>query len=126
MAEPSHSSEGEGRDGEHRLLAEALADVSAALSSTLELEGVLDLILDRAARVVPYVSGTVLLVEDDHAKVMRARGYPDSMLAVRFPLTNLWRRLIETGEPVVVHDTHVEPGWIVTDEAKDVLSAAEC
>ena len=124
MAEPSRSSKGEDRGDEQRLIAEALADVSAALSSTLELESVLDLILDRAARVVPYVSGTVLLVEGDHAMVMRARGYPDSMLAVRFPLTNLFRRLIETGEPVVVQDTRVEPGWIVTDEARDVLSAA--
>ena len=124
MAEPSRSSKGEDRGDEQRLIAEALADVSAALSSTLELESVLDLILDRAARVVPYVSGTVLLVEGDHAMVMRARGYPDSMLAVRFPLTNLWRRLIETGDPVVVQDTRVEPGWIVTDEARDVLSAA--
>ena len=84
---------------EERLLAEALGDVSAALSGTLELEDVLDLILDRAARVVPYVIGTVLLVEGDQAEVMRARGYPDSMLAVGFPLTNLFRRLIETGSP---------------------------
>ena len=53
----------------------------------------LDLILDRAARVVPYAIGTVLLVEGDHAEVMRARGYPDSMIGVGFPLTRLWRRL---------------------------------
>lgn len=109
---------------EERLLAEALGDVSAALSSTLELEDVLDLILDRAARVVPYTAGTVLLVEGDHAEVRRARGYADSMLGVRFPLTNLFRRLIETGVPVVVQDTRAEPGWIVTDEGKDVRSAA--
>jgi hypothetical protein len=59
---------------DERLVAEALSDVSAALSGTLELEGVLDLILDRAARVVPYIAGTVLLVDGDHAEVMRARG----------------------------------------------------
>jgi class 3 adenylate cyclase len=46
------------------------------------------------------------------------------MLAVQFPLTNLFRRLIETGDPVVVQDTREEPGWIVTDEGKDVRSAA--
>ena len=124
MAESLLPSENEDREGDDRLLAEALSDVSAAMSSTLELEDVLDLILDRAARVVPYVSGTVLLVEGDHARVMRARGYDDSMLAVQFPLTNLFRRLIETGDPVVVQDTREEPGWIVTDEGKDVLSAA--
>ena len=109
---------------EERLLAEALGDVSAALSSTLELVDVLDLILDRVARVVPYVSGTVLLVKGDHAEVMRARGYDDSMVGVRFPLTKLWRRLIDTGEPVVVEDTRLSTGWSVTEEAKDVRSAA--
>ncbi len=124
MAESSLSSGGEDREGEDRLLAEALGDVSAALSSTLELDDVLDLILDRAARVVPYVLGTALLVEGDHAKVMRARGYPDSMLGVRLPLTKIVRRVIETGDPVVVQDTREEPDWIVTDEGKDVLSAA--
>ena len=61
MAEPLLPSENENREGDDRLLAEALSDVSAALSSTLELDDVLDLILDRAARVVPYVFGTVLL-----------------------------------------------------------------
>ena len=124
MAESSLPARGADRDDEQRLLAEALGDVSAALSSTLELDDVLDLILDRAARVVPYTFGTVLLVKGDHAEVMRARGYDDSMLGVRFPLTNLWRRLIEDSEPVVVENTREEPGWIVTDEAEDILSAA--
>lgn len=124
MAEPSFPSEERDGDGEQRLLAEALGDVSAALSSTLELEDVLDLILDRAARVVPYAIGTVLLVEGDRAEVVRSRGYPDSMIGVSFPLTKLWHRLIETGEPVVVDDTRREPNWTVTEEAKDVLSAA--
>jgi len=39
---------------EQRLLAEALGEVSAALNSTLELDDVLDLILDRVAGVVPF------------------------------------------------------------------------
>lgn len=124
MTDPSNAAGGNDRGREEALLAEALSDVSAALSSTLQLDDILDLILDRAARVVPYACGTVLLVERDHAEVMRARGYPESMVGVRFPLSNLWRHLIETGNPVVVPDTRVDPGWIITEEAKDVLSAA--
>ncbi len=112
------------RDGEQWLFAEALGDVSAALSSTLELDDVLDLILDRAARVVPYRSGTVLLVRGDHAEVMRTRGYEDSMLGVRLPLTKILRRLIDTGELAVIEDTRESPDWIVTEEGKDIRSAA--
>ncbi len=88
-----------------RLLVEALADVSAALGSTLELDDVLDLILDRAARVVPYSAGTVLLIEGDQLEVVRARGYDDSTLGVRFPLSPITRRIIDTHQPFVVEDT---------------------
>jgi ammonium transporter len=109
---------------EQRVLAEALADVSAALSSTLELDEVLDLILDRAARVLPYWAGTVLLIEGDHAEVVRVKGHGDSMLAAQVPLTPLMRRLIETGEPYVIEDTRRSSDWNPTEAGKDVLSVA--
>ncbi len=68
MEEPLLPAEKRDEDGGQRLLAEALGEVSAALSSTLELEDLLDLILDRAARVVPCIFGTMLLIEGDHAE----------------------------------------------------------
>jgi hypothetical protein len=76
VAEPSIPAEARDHEIDQLPVAEALSDVSAALSSTLELEDVLDLILDRAARVVPCIFGTVLLIEGDHAEVMRARDTP--------------------------------------------------
>ena len=112
------------RDGDQRLLAEALSDVSAALGSTLELDEVLDLILDRAARLVPYSAGTVLLMEGDQLEVVRARGYGDSMLGVRFPLSRITRRIIDTDQPFVVEDTLQSVDWVVTEEGKDIRSAA--
>jgi PAS domain S-box-containing protein len=122
VAESLLSADGD-RDGD-RLLAEALGDVSAALGSTLELDDVLDLILDRAARVVPYSAGTVLLIEDDQLEVVRARGYDDSMLGVRFPLSPITRRIVDTHQPFVVEDTLQSQDWIVTEEGKDIRSAA--
>ena len=70
---------------EERLLAEALGDVSAALSSTLELEDVLDLILDRAARVVPYVMGRCSWLKAITPRSSEPGGIPISMLGVRLP-----------------------------------------
>ncbi len=118
QSEAAHAAEREGR-----VAAEAIADVSSALSGTLELDEVLDVILDRAARVVPYSTGTVLLVDGDSAEVKRARGYDDSMLGVRLPLTNLTRRMIDTSEPVVIDDTQTNPDWVATEAGKDIRSA---
>jgi signal transduction histidine kinase/DNA-binding response OmpR family regulator len=108
---------------ERTAMAEALAEISAALSGTLELDEVFDLILDRVARVVPYWAGTVLLIKGDHAEVARARGYDDSMVGVQLPLTKVMNRLLDTGEPWVVEDTHQSPDWVVTEEGKDIRSA---
>jgi len=106
-----------------RVLAEALAEVSAAMGGTLELDEVLDVILDRVARVVPYPAGTVLLIKEDHAEVVRVRGYDDSMLGVRLPLTKLTRRVMDTGAPKVIEDTSTWPDWVMTEQGKDIRSA---
>ena len=105
-------------------LAQAIGDISAALNSTLELDDVLNLILDRAANVVPYPAGTVLLVQDDRALVMGQRGYDESMIGVQLALTTLTRGLIDKSEPLVIHDTRESPDWVVTEESKDIRSAA--
>ena len=105
-------------------LAQAIGDISAALNSTLELDDVLNLILDRAANVVPYPAGTVLLIQDDRAVVMGQRGYDESMIGVQLALTTLTRGLIDTSEPLVIHDTREAPDWVVTEESKDIRSAA--
>ena len=60
-----------------RHLAETLREVSAALTSTLNLDDVLDLILNGLARVVTYDAASILLVNDSHELILRAaRGGP--------------------------------------------------
>jgi GAF domain-containing protein len=55
-----------------RRLAETLREVSAALTSTLSLDGVLDLILSGLARVVNYDAASILLVNDVGELCLRA------------------------------------------------------
>jgi len=63
-----------------RRLAETLREVSSALTSTLSLDGVLDLILSGLARVVGYDVASILLVNDLGELCLRAvrapRGLP--------------------------------------------------
>ncbi len=70
-----------------RRLAEIMRDVSAALTSTLQLDHVLDLILDGLALVVSYDAASILLVNDANEMILRAsRGAPVAEEAIGTPL----------------------------------------
>ena len=55
----------EAEEQEHLATIEALRDSLAALTSTLDLDEVLDRVLDNIGRVIPHEAATVMLVEDD-------------------------------------------------------------
>lgn len=103
---------------EQRALAEALRDTAQLLNSTLDYGEVLDHILSTAERVAPHNAGTIMLIEDGFARVVRSHGYDklgikDEILGIRLPLsdTRNLRRMLETGQPVIISDTHTYPGW---------------
>jgi PAS domain S-box-containing protein len=107
---------------EQRALAEALRDTAETLSSSLSYEEVLDHILAAVGRVVPHDAATVMLIEGESARVVRMygydkRGFDFEIMGIQLPLakTNNMRQMLETGQPVVVYDTHSYPGWVRLD-----------
>ena len=101
----------EAAEREQRTLAEALRDTAAALTSTLDLDEVLDRILANVGRVVPHDTAYVVLLEAGGARLVRSRGYAEAGLepariAERFAIADhpLLRRMAETGQPVAVFD----------------------
>jgi len=104
-----------------RLLAETLRDVSAALTSTLDLDHVLDLILGGLARVVVYDVASILLTNDVGELTLRAtRGLPEMQEAVGEVLN---ARLFPKGEsfPTVINFGEVD----TAGEYHDLLSLPE-
>jgi PAS domain S-box-containing protein len=106
------------RETQQRELAEALAQASAAVGSTLELDQVFDRILEQVQRVVGGSTANVALIENGVSRPVRWRGYEG--LGVRVPLSQIGlvvaetaslQRMVETGRPVVVDDTATYPGW---------------
>jgi signal transduction histidine kinase len=63
----------EAADEAHLATMQALRDSLAALTSTLDLDEVLDRVLNNIDRVIPHQSATVMLVEADSVRVVRAR-----------------------------------------------------
>ncbi len=102
---------------ESRLLAEALSRATVELSSTLDLERVLDLILEQVSSVVPGDAFNVLFLEGERVRVKRARGYEkfgvaEMVQGLTLPLYPNFRRMLETGQAALIPDTESDPEWV--------------
>lgn len=96
---------------EQRKFAEALRDISALLTSTLELKEVLGRILNNLGRIVPHDSATITMLEDDHFWVAEQRHDPrrdtQELVAERqfqFEYRAYLEEMLATGSAVVVSD----------------------
>ena len=61
---------------EAQRLAETLNDVGRALTGTLDLTKVLELVLDHLAGMVSFDRGSVMLLRGDELEIVAARGFP--------------------------------------------------
>ena len=102
-----------------RQLAETLSAANSALTQSLNLETVLETLLDYVARLVPYDSANVMLLESEARLAVRvARGYErwssaELVRALTFEVqaTPLLNTLLTTRCSCLVPDTGLEPGW---------------
>ena len=91
-----------------RLTAETLQRATAALSSTLDLNQVLDLILEQLKQVVHFDSASLMLLDKDHLRVLAVQNHPhpEAALGVKFHFheDELARKVIEGKESVILND----------------------
>lgn len=101
---------------EQRLLAETLRDSLALLTTSLDVETVMQQILAYSAMVIPSEAGTIILFEGDHGRVAYSRGY--SAEAEAFFKTNsveldsgVYGRSKDDSTFYLAADTHSTPDW---------------
>ncbi len=101
---------------EQRTLAEALADVTAKLNSTLDLEEVLEYILANVGRVAQHDSASVMLVESGVAHVVRCQGRAETEDETKYSLviaeTPTLSQMAESREPLAIPETQNSSLWI--------------
>ncbi len=106
---------------EQRELEAVLRETGAILSASLETDAVLDRLLEQLERVVPFVTGTIFLVNGRHCRMARLRGYEQfgpevireiSGMTLDLDSTPTLRTLVETGAPFIIPDTARYPGWL--------------
>jgi len=100
-------------------VAETLQQLSVALTMSLELEDVLRSVLDELARLVPYDSAAVMLLEDGVLRLHAQRGFDwdendDALTRIAFlpgetPGTD---EVFSSDRPIIFADVRQVPGWI--------------
>ncbi len=104
---------------EQRLLAEALRDTGAILTSSLDLDKVMDSILETLGRVLPSETASIMLIHEGVARFHRHRGFQERGLkewiesleleCAKIPSLQI---VIDTGKPLLILDTETDPAWI--------------
>jgi signal transduction histidine kinase len=95
---------------EAQQLAERLNDVGRALTSTLDLTEVLELVLARLAGMVPFDRGSVMLLHGNEVEIVAARGFPAEAqpLQIRVSLlgedNDLFRQIYLSKKPLSIPD----------------------
>jgi PAS domain S-box-containing protein len=99
---------------EQTLAAEAMAEVSVALGSTLELADLYAVILQQAGKVLPLDHAQILAPDDGWMAVVAHFGEPSVPPGTRlFPVSQAirhWERL-RKGLPLLIADTGDDPDW---------------
>jgi PAS domain S-box-containing protein len=114
---------------EQRELAEALRQATSAVSSTLDLEQILDRILEQVDRVIPGDAANISLIEGDVARIVRCRGYgrfgPDVQgFSLHLDETPSLSRMRERGQALVIPDVMSFPGWLQVPQVAWIRSYA--
>lgn len=106
------------REREQRILVEALRQTVTTMSSTLDLDKVLDHILDTIGHITPYDGANVLFVESDLVHVVRQRGYiekglGEDWLKQPIPITRLTalQQMMDMGKPQATPNTMTSSMW---------------
>lgn len=102
---------------EQRTLAEALRDSAAVLSSTLNIEEVLERILANVGRVVHHDSANIMLIDANSTHIVRTGGsgqrtgglHTELVPSQTFPLLN---NPPADMEPVIIQDVSKYNGWV--------------
>jgi diguanylate cyclase (GGDEF)-like protein/PAS domain S-box-containing protein len=117
---------------EQRILAEALQNTAAALSSVQNLDEVFDKILKNVGNVVPHDAVNLMLIDENGiARIVHSHGYRklgmvDYIQDMRFDV-RLFRNLrimVETGQPVIIPDVKKYPEWAYDEHTKLIQSYA--
>ncbi|HED14425.1 MAG TPA: PAS domain S-box protein [Gammaproteobacteria bacterium] len=102
---------------------ETLGTVTAALSTSLDVDNVLKLILNQIAQVLPFDRGALFLYETDEVRVAIDIGITPSIKGQLFSNENeLFKEIQQTGKPLVLNHVKDDPRFRNWDHSGKIAS----
>ena len=109
----------EAAEHEQRVLAETFRDIATSISSNLDLEKVLDMIIFGISQLIENdVINISLINPNGTCRIVRQMGYEKYMdekeiLGIKMPVaeTPNLARMVQTGQPCLIYDFTGHPGW---------------
>lgn len=105
------------REESRRMLSERLYEIGRALSSTLDRQQVLELILENLASLLSFDRSAVLLYRQDVMEIVAARGFGQDVepLGLEVPArsgdADIFYEIYRTQAPMMLADAASHPGW---------------
>ncbi len=116
---------------QQRQIAEVLQEIGTALSYSLDYTAILDQILELVAKVVPYDTGRVSIVEGNRVRIARSINRSSLEIPSLDQFKNLTfeidrtpnlKWMIENRRPMVIADTLQYPGWLKIEGTEYIRS----
>ncbi len=112
---------------QRRRLADTLRGLAETISSQLEFDELLNIVLQELKKVVDYDSANVQLLKEDKLVIIGGHGWqaPEQVLGLAFSMegSNPNRKVIETQEPVIVKDAQTEYPASFSKPPHDVIKS---
>lgn len=105
---------------QQRALSDVLRVISEDISSSLDIDTVLQRVLENVGRVVPHDTANVMLIKEKFAQVTHSIGYtPDQQqklkeIRLSIETTATFKEMIETKCPLLINDTNCCSEWVQT------------
>ncbi|MFN8376614.1 MAG: PAS domain S-box protein, partial [Anaerolineae bacterium] len=119
------------REEEQRTYSETLANITLSLTSSIELDAVLDEILRQTERLFHHEATNIALVEGEKLHIARWSGYSRfgggtfvDTLTYSLELFPVVMEVVQSRKTKIIDDTRAEPGWHTVLETEWVRSYA--
>ena len=94
--------------------AELLREATTTLTTSLELNTLLHVILESLEKIIPYDSASITLERDGEMEIVTGRGFPEknNFIGKRLPTDGKWVHLAANRQPLIVSDVHKDKTFI--------------
>jgi len=103
------------KERRQREAASALHQAAEAISHSLDLEQILSLLMDQLAKLVPYDSSTIQLLEHESLHVVAMRGFPAAITRQDITWGDMqnetWQTILSSKKLLIIPDVRDDPRW---------------